>query len=61
MYMYWDDAQSGSRDAASRATPSRRCRASSTRREAIERYAEKSGRDLSNLDFYIVLATSSWQ
>ncbi|HZP58563.1 MAG TPA: phosphotransferase family protein [Dehalococcoidia bacterium] len=27
-----------------------------TRDEAIRRYAEKSGRDLSNLDFYVVLA-----
>jgi aminoglycoside phosphotransferase (APT) family kinase protein len=26
------------------------------REEAIARYAEKSGRDLSNLDFYVVLA-----
>ena len=27
-----------------------------TRREAIERYGQKSGRDLSSMDFYIVLA-----
>ncbi|MEX2246025.1 MAG: phosphotransferase family protein [Dehalococcoidia bacterium] len=53
--MYW----AGATAATNSATPSNAVSALPgflKREEAIARYAEKSGRDLSNLDFYVVLA-----
>lgn len=55
IYMYWNDAQSGSQTGVA----SNGVTAQSgflPRREAMERYAKRSGRDLTNLDFYILLA-----
>jgi len=55
IYMYWADAESGSQTGvASNSVTGQPSFLS--RREAIARYAQKSGRDLSNLDFYVVLA-----
>jgi aminoglycoside phosphotransferase (APT) family kinase protein len=55
IFMYWADRESGTQTGVASnsvtALPG-----FITRSQAIARYAEKSGRDMSSLDFYIVLA-----
>jgi aminoglycoside phosphotransferase (APT) family kinase protein len=55
IYMYWNDAQSGSQTGVASNSVTAQPGFLS-RRDAIDRYAKRSGRDLSNLDFYILLA-----
>jgi aminoglycoside phosphotransferase (APT) family kinase protein len=55
IYMYWNDAQSGSQTGVASNSVTAQPGFLS-RREAMERYAKRSGRDLANLDFYILLA-----
>jgi aminoglycoside phosphotransferase (APT) family kinase protein len=55
LYMYWADAESGSQTGVASNSVTGQPGFLS-RREAIARYAEKSGRDLSGIDFYVVLA-----
>lgn len=55
IYMYWNDAQSGSQTGVASNSVTAQPGFLS-RREAMDRYAHRSGRDLSNLDFYILLA-----
>ena len=54
--MYWSGAGEGTEPAQGVAASVTALPGFMRREEAIQRYAEKSGRDLSNLDFYIVLA-----
>jgi aminoglycoside phosphotransferase (APT) family kinase protein len=55
IFMYWADKESGTQTGVASNSVTG-LPGFMTRREAIERYGEKSGRDMSNLDFYIVLA-----
>lgn len=55
IYMYWNDAQAGSQTGVASNSVTAQPGFLS-RREAMERYAQRSGRDLTNLDFYILLA-----
>jgi aminoglycoside phosphotransferase (APT) family kinase protein len=55
IYMYWNDAQAGSQTGVASNSVTAQPGFLS-RREAMERYAKRSGRDLANLDFYILLA-----
>ena len=54
--MYWSGAGEGMEPAQGIAAAVTALPGFMRRQEAIERYAEKSGRDLTNLDFYVVLA-----